>query len=162
MTLIELVVALAIAATLSVAVVATSSAVAVQVRSRLAAVRGAVGPADVLTAMLADIRADKGWTACLPSRGCPAYVGSDHGMAIVANHHAWAIHDRGLRTCFTDRCELALGGVSALQVVVDWREGDVLRRAEATGARVRSAHRVEIRLWLTDGSMRSRSAWLPR
>ncbi|UPG96273.1 type II secretion system protein [Luteibacter aegosomatissinici] len=162
MTLIELVVALAIAAMVSAVVATGSSALASQLRRHLAMVRHSDGPGDALAGILADIRSDPDWTACLPAYGCPAYVGSSHGMAVVANGHAWAIHDRGLRTCFRDRCELALAGVSSLQVVVDTHDGAGIRRAEARPESTRGAHRIEIRLWLAEGGLRSRSAWLAR
>lgn len=162
MTLIELLVALTVAALVTAVVLTGSSALATQYRRSLGVIRDGMRPGDALAAILADIRRDPGWLACLPSHGCPVYVGSEHGMAIVANGHAWAIHDRGLRSCSPERCELVMAGVSALQVFVDTREGEVLRRAEASHAAARRAHRVEIRLWLADGSMRSRSAWVRR
>jgi hypothetical protein len=160
MSLVELMVGLAIASIVAAVVMAGAAATATQVRRELAAARLAEGPRDVLAAMLADVRRDPAWSACLTTVRCPAYVGRSYGVALVANTHAWAIHDGGLRVCSKEHCELALGGVTALQVWVDAEEGGFVRRDEISHAPEGRLRRVEIRIWLTDGSRRSRSTWL--
>jgi prepilin-type N-terminal cleavage/methylation domain-containing protein len=157
MTLVELVVGLAIAAIVAAGVMAGAAAIARQVQRDLAAARAGADTADVLEAILADVRSDPAWVACRVAR-CPAYLGRSHGTALWANGHAWAVHDGGLRICWQSHCELALRGVSAMQVFVDRRDGLRVHRVEAPSRVPGVTRRVEVRLWLADGSRRSRSA----
>lgn len=158
MTLVELLAGLAIGSIVAAGAVAGAAAVASRVRADLASARAYAGPADALEAMLADVRSDPAWLACsVPA--CPGKLGRSHGVALVANEHAWAVHDGGLRLCWQSHCEVALRGVSAMQVFVDRHDGGRVHRIEVPQRAAGNVRRIEIRLWLVDGTSRSRSAW---
>lgn len=159
MTLVELAVGLAIAAMVSAGVLTGAAAVARRVRHDLALAQAASGPADALAAMLGDLRRDPRWSVCQASR-CTHHVGDSHGVVVVANEHAWAIGPGGLRVCSPQHCEPILSSATALQVVADTTEGDRISRKEIVRRPAGVMRRLEIRLWLADGTARSRSLWL--
>jgi hypothetical protein len=159
MSLVELLVGLAVGSIVAVGAMAAAAAGAAHVRSVLASIRTEAGPADALNAMLADVRRDPAWVACRVA-ACPGGLGRSHGIALVAGGHAWAVHDGRLRICWHSHCEVALRGVSAMQVFVDRRDGERVHRVEAPRGAAGVPRRVEIRLWLADGTRRSRSTWI--
>jgi hypothetical protein len=164
MTLIELVVGLALAAIVAAGAVTGATAVALRVRRDVAAAREVAGPGEILNAMLGDLLADRSrgaaWSVCRVERACKAHVGQGHGVALLANGHAWVMGEGGLRVCSVAHCELVLPGVSSLQVWVDRKEGEYTHRVEAFRPVAGVVQRVEVALWLADGSRRSHSAWV--
>lgn len=159
MSLIELLVGPAVGSIVAAGAMAGAAAGAAQVRSVLASMRIEGGPAEALDAMLADVRGDPAWLACRVA-ACPGGLGRSHGIALVAGGHAWAVHNGRLRICWHSHCEVALRGVSAMQVFVDRHDGGRVHRVEAPDGAVGAPRRVEIRLWLADGTPRSRSTWI--
>jgi prepilin-type N-terminal cleavage/methylation domain-containing protein len=161
MTLVELIVGLAVASTVAAVVLVGSAAIATQVRRGFASSEAAATADAVLAAMLADVRRDRGWSTCLPARGCPVYVGGAYGMAlVVGQQRAWTIQD-GLRLCAGKHCERVFEDATALQVLVDIEVDDGIRRDEARRGDASRARLVELRLSLRDGTSRSRWAWIP-
>lgn len=160
-SLVELLVALAVASVVAAVVLVASAGLARQARHVLASARTVAKPADALAAMLADLRGDRSWSLCRAPSECAAYVGQGHGTALVANDHAWVLYDDGLRVCSKHRCDGVLASATALQVFASTVHGDSIRRVERVSGSAGRVRLVEVRLWLNDGSQRSRLAWLP-
>jgi len=143
----------------SAAVLTGAAAVAGGIRNHLASARAASRPADALEAMLADVEADPRWSVCQASR-CSRYVGESHGVVLVTGERAWAIGPGGLRVCSGEHCERVLASAISLQVIADTAAGDRTSRREITRRPEGAVRRLELRLWLADGKLRSRSLWM--
>jgi prepilin-type N-terminal cleavage/methylation domain-containing protein len=159
-TLVELLVALAIASIVAAVVLTGCVAASVHVR-RAVAMQAGVATDDALVAMLSAVRHDPSWAACRAGR-CGAHTGEGHGVALVAGGHAWVVGD-GLLFCTARRCEVVAAEAVALQVLVEHVANDAgpAGRGEHRGRAPPRPALVEVVLWLRDGSQRSRLAWLP-